>query len=363
MTSRTPLQVALACALVMTASGCSQAIPGQPVSEKLPQGVLLPHTFPELDPLRVFREGLYAPLPEPGPDQVFIPGYRRRMAADGTTWKVSVLDYDADRRAWQPFDLPEVIWSSNQRKWIDSDQTETLSAGPNGSRDWPTVKSVSDYGTSYYTVNYRDLSEQPFVNGLPKGFSGGMPLPDSARDAKFSPGARAYATTTTVIGPVYQIADIANRDTRSRQFFHVYSCQNPVPHCDTVATSLDQLARQGGRLDNFAGSAFLEFDSDGRATLNTTSVDIPLANLTYRVVTDDNPHLIRLQAAHPDDEQKFAQAFGFTLKNFACFEYNGEVTIGNARPSYNTTSEFAGFNRIAINDLLTHWTPQMPEVP
>jgi hypothetical protein len=360
---RTRMRVALACVLVMIAAGCSEAIPGAPVSEKLPQGVLLPHSFPELDPLRVFREGLYEPLPEPGTDGVFIPGYRRRMAADGSTSKVSVLDYDPDRRGWEPLDLPEVIWSPAQRKWIDTDHTETLSAGPNGSRDWPTVKSVSDYGTVYYTVNYRDLAGQPFANGLPKGFSEGLPLPTSAHDATFSPGARAYATTTTVIGPVYQIADIANRDTRSRQFFSVYSCQDPVPRCDTAATSLDQVARQGGRVDNFSGSAFLVFDTDGRATLSTPSVGIPLANLTYRVVTDDDPHLIRLQAAHPDDEQKFAQAFGFTLKNFACFEYNGEVTIGNARPSYNTTNEFAGFNRIAMNDLLTHWTPQMPELP
>ena len=53
---------------------------------------------------------------------------------------------------------------------------------------------------------------------------------------------------------------------------------------------------------------------------------------------------------------------GIDLKTFALYEYNGAVTIGTARPSYNTTTEFAGYNRIAVNDLLTHWTPQMPEV-
>jgi hypothetical protein len=29
---------------------------------------------------------------------------------------------------------------------------------------------------------------------------------------------------------------------------------------------------------------------------------------------------------------------------------------------YTTTTEFAGYNRIAINDLLGHWTPALPAV-
>jgi hypothetical protein len=32
------------------------------------------------------------------------------------------------------------------------------------------------------------------------------------------------------------------------------------------------------------------------------------------------------------------------------------------RPACDTTAAFAGYNRIAVNDLLTHWTPQMPEL-
>jgi hypothetical protein len=347
---------------VLTLAGCSKAISGQPQASKLPQGVLSPHFTPEPDPLRAFKEGLFEPLVQPGPDQVRIPGYRLRIAADGKTSTVSIQDYNPYERKWEPLSSPEVVWSPAQGKWVTTDRTETLSAGPNGSRDRPTVKSVADYGTSYYTVSSDDLAGRPLADGLSEGFAQGLQLPDSTREVKFSPGARSYELTTTVIGPIFLVVQIANAITKVPQYFHVYSCAAPSPNCDTVATSLDQVAKQGGRVQNFPGNAELEFDSNGNATLSPVGMDVAFANLTYRVVNDDDPHRITLQAAHPDDEKKFAQAFGMELKTFALYEYNDEVTIGNARPSYNTTTEFAGYNRIAINDLLTHWTPQMPEV-
>jgi hypothetical protein len=354
--------LALACAVVVIGAGCSKAVPGQPVAQKLPQGVLSPHYSPEPDPLHVFKEGLFEPMVEPRADQVRIPGYRSRVAADGTTSKVSVLDYNPYDRVWEPLDSPEIVWSPSQAKWVTTDRTETLSTGPLGSRDRPTVKSVADYGTSYYTVSYNDLAGQPLADGLPEGLSEGAQLPESTRDAKFSPGARSYETTTTLIGPIYLVVQIANAITKVSQRFHVYSCDPPSPDCQTAATTLDQVAKQGGKVTNFAGTAELDFDGNGNATLRPVDTDIAFANLTYRFATDDDPHKITLQAAHTDDDKKFSQAFGMDLKTLALYEYDGEVTLGNARPAYNTTTEFAGYNRIAINDLLSHWTPQMPEV-
>jgi hypothetical protein len=354
--------LALACTVVVIGAGCSNAVSGQPVAQKLPQGVLLSHYAAEPDPLHVFKDGLFEPLVEPHADQVRIPGYRTRVAADGTTSKVSVLDYSPYERAWESLDSPEIVWSAAQAKWVTTDRTETLSTGPLGSRDQPTVKSVADYGTSYYTVSYNDLEGQPLADGLPDGFSEGGRLPGSTRDAKFSPGARSYETTTTLIGPIYLVVQIANAITKVSQRFHVYSCDPPSPDCQSVATTLDQVVTHGGKVTNFAGTAELDFDGGGNATLRPVGADIAFANLTYRLSNDDDPHRITLQAAHADDDKKFSQAFGINLKTFALYEYDGEVTLGNARPSYNTTTEFAGYNRTAINDLLSHWTPQMPDV-
>jgi hypothetical protein len=91
-------------------------------------------------------------------------------------------------------------------------------------------------------------------------------------------------------------------------------------------------------------------------------MEVAFANLTYQLSHDGDPTRNSLQAAHPDDEKKFAEVFGIPLKSFALFEYNGQVTIGSAQAAYNTTTSFASFNRVAVNDVLTHWTPQMPEV-
>jgi hypothetical protein len=353
---------ALSCAVVVIGAGCSKAIAGQPVAQRLPQGVLSPHYSPEPDPLHVFKDGLFEPMVEPRADEVRIPGYRSRIAADGTTSKVSVLDYNPYDRVWEPLDSPEIVWSPSQAKWVTTDRTEVLSAGPLGSRDRPTVKSVADYGTSYYTVSYNDLAGQPLAAGLPEGLSEGTQLPESTRGVKFSPGARSYETTTTLIGPLYIVTQIANAITKVSQRFSVDSCDPPSPDCQTPATSLDQLARQGGKVTNFANTAELDFDGNGNATLQPVGTDIAFANLTYSLVKDDSPQRITLQAAHTDDDKKFSQAFGMDLKTLALYEYDGEVTLGNVRPAYNTKTDFAGYNRVAINDLLSHWTPQMPEV-
>jgi hypothetical protein len=343
-------------------AGCSKVLVGQAQAARLPQGVLSPHFLPEADPLHVFRDGLFEPLVEPRPEQVRIPGYRLRIAADGTTSKVSILDYNPYERAWEPLSSPEVVWSATQGKWVTTDRTETLSAGPTGDRDRPTVKSVADYGTSYYTVSFDDLAGRPLEDGLADGFSEGLQLPESTRNVKFSPGAQAYQLTTTMIGPLFIVAQIANAITKAPQYFHVSTCEPPTPDCDTPATSLDQVAKHGGRVKNFSGSAELELGADGRAELRPAGMDVAFANLTYQLSHDGDPARITLQAAHPDDEKKFAEVFGIELKSFALFEYNGQVTIGNAQAAYNTTTSFAGFNRIAVNDVLTHWTPQMPEV-
>jgi hypothetical protein len=354
---------AASCVVVVVAGGgCSTAVAGLPVAEKLPQGVLSPHFSPESDPLHVFRDGLFDPLEEPRPDHVGISGYRSQVAVDGTTSKVTVFDFNPNDGTWEQLTAREVVWSPEQAKWVTTDRTETLLPGPTGSRDRPTVKSVADYGTSYYTVSYDDLAGRPLTDGLMEGFTEGVKLPESASNAKFSPGARAYETTTTLIGPIYRVEQIMNANTGIPLFFDVYSCENPSPDCQVAATTLDQVAKQGGRVTNFAGTAQLEFDASGHATLRPVGTDIPFANLTYRLIKDDTPPRITLQAAHPDDEKKFGQAFAVDLKTFALYEYNGHVTIGSARPPYTTTTEFAGYNRIAINDLLGHWTPALPAV-
>jgi hypothetical protein len=51
-------------------------------------------------------------------------------------------------------------------RWVESDLTETLSPGPVGSRGWPTLKAVADFGTRYYTDSFKELGGLPIESGL-----------------------------------------------------------------------------------------------------------------------------------------------------------------------------------------------------
>ena len=75
--------------------------------------------------------------------------------------------------------------------------------------------------------------------------------------------------------------------------------------------------------------------------------------LTYRFVQNGKPDRITLQATNPEDADKFAKAMGNNVENFAFVDYDGQVTVGFAEPANTTTTVFAGYNRVAANDLLT----------
>jgi hypothetical protein len=357
--------------LTLAAAGCSTshlvagrptaANPGTPVA--LPQAELLPHFFAEPDPMHVLKEGLYSLLRQPMGSSVLIQGYTSQVAADGTTSNVSSYAFVPPTGTWEQIPERELVWSPSKAKWAETDRTETLSPGPSGSRGWPTVKSVADFGTSYYTFSYQDVSAQAIPDGLEVGFAEGGTLPVSAQVAKFSPGALGYVQTETSVDPFYTIHRVKNADTKIDQLIPVYACGAASPDCITPATSVAMADQQGGQYTNFAGTVRLELNGNGQATLRPVDTpDIPFANLTYRIVDTDGPKRIIFQAASPGDADKFAKAMGASLDRFALFEYDGQVTIGFAAPPNTTSTVFAGYNRIAANDVLTHWTPPLPIV-
>jgi hypothetical protein len=364
--------VAAAWVVTLAAAGCgtSNLIAGRPTTAvpgsspgSLPQSDLMPHYVAEADPMHVLKEGLYSVLRQPMGSTVIIQGYTSQIAADGTTSKVNTFAYVPPTGAWEQIPERELVWSPSKSAWIETDRTETLTPGPTGSRGWPTVKSVADFGTSYYTFSYQELDGQTLPDGLEVGFAEGGSVPASAQVAKFSPGARGYVQTQTAVDPFYTIHRVKNANTKVDQMLPVYACGTASPDCTTPATTLTMADQQGGQYTNFAGTVRLELNGNGHASLRPVETpDIPFANLTYRIVDSGGPQRITFQATSPGDADKFARAMGGSLEHFALFEYNGQVTIGFAAPAGTTTTIFAGYNRIAVNDIITHWTPALPEV-
>lgn len=181
-------------------------------------------------------------------------------------------------------------------------------------------------------------------------------------DGKFSPGARAYIQTETAVDPFYTIQRVEDANTKTPTLQIVYACGKPSPQCQTPATNLEMADQHGGQLTNFAHTALLVLDGQGHATLRPVDTDIPFATYTYRI-NNDAPPRITFQAANDGDATKFAQALGVPLNHFAMFEYDNHVTIGYATPANATADSAAGYNRVAVNDILPRWTPPRPAVP
>jgi hypothetical protein len=364
--------VAVASLVTVTVAGCSSsnteagrpttATPPTTTSNEVNQPELQKDFVAEQNPIGALQAGLYALLRAPIGDAVEITGYRQKIAADGATAKTTVFAFDLKTSSWQPQTDQQLVWSASQAKWVDSDLTQVLSAGPNGSRGWPTVKGVNDAGTSLDTFSYRELAGLSLRDGLQEGFAPGHALPQSLQDVTFSPGARAYLVTTTTVDPTFAIRRVSDPRTRADTMPLVYACGKPSADCTKPASSIATVNQDGGQFTNPSGASMLTLDGHGQAVLRPVKSDIPLATFTYRMVDTGGPTRITFQAANSGDAKTFGRATGISVDNFAFFEYDGQVAVGISQPANRSVSLFAGYDHIAANDLLTHWTPVMPAV-
>jgi hypothetical protein len=380
MPMRPLLRPGLAAALLACAATSCTATPTTPDTAgannptTVAQDEVLAGFSPVADPLAVFSAGLYNILRQPKDDSVAITGYTLIRAAGGTTARVANFAYRPASGTWESLPRPELVWAPGGRRWIDTDRTERLSPGPAGSRGFPTVKAVADYGTTFYTLSSADLGGTRLSDGLERGFAQGGQLPASIQNATFSRGARSYTQSVTYVDPLYTIQRIKNAATNGSQFMLLYACagkQSPQK-CDTPASSVavaDPASGQSsvtvgalGRFTNFAGTTRLELVDGGKAVLRPVGSSIPLATFTYRVVSDDGPARITLQASNAEDAKKFGAAIGIDIEHFAFYDYEGLVAAGTVRPAGSSSTSFAGYNQIAASDLVTRWTPPLPPV-
>ncbi|OBJ50919.1 hypothetical protein A9W95_23085 [Mycobacterium sp. 1423905.2] len=196
------------------------------------------------------------------------------------------------------------------------------------------------------------------MDGIEAALAHGGPLPQSVQAATFSHGARVYVESTFAADPRYTIRRGRNANTGAEEPATVYSCDTS-PDCSAPATDIATAVTHGARYTNFAGTARLDLDSSGHAALRPVQSDTPVANLTYRVVESGGLKRITLRATDEEDAETFRQAMGISDENFVMVEYNGQVRIGVAEPGNDTTT-VAAYNRIAVNDVLGHWTPALP---
>ncbi|MFN8069863.1 MAG: hypothetical protein U0R77_14105 [Mycolicibacterium insubricum] len=344
-----------------TVTGCSSTSPSNSAGTaesitveqpELPAGVLVSQ-----DPGDVLKSGVYSLLIAARSNPVELAGYTEQHGSDDGNLRVET--FTPDQGTWKSMSTRQLRWSAGSQSWVESDRAETLSSGPTGTRGWPTVKGVSEVGTSYYTVGYRELGGQTLSDGLQSGFGQGSALPAAASAARFRPGARSYVVVTTTVEPGYIISRVRQAKTGDMKTRPVNACGGPDTDCTTAAESLQEISERLGVVTNQAGNARIKVGVKGHAYLQIDGAPL-FVPLKYQITDTDGPK--RMTFA-PDTDQagaEFAKAFGQELANFALFEYQGQVVQGGVQPANTTRVDDELFDRAAVDDVLTQWTPPMP---
>lgn len=311
--------------------------------------------------MAVVRGGIYSVLRRAGSDPVRLAGYRALTMSGADS--VSVQSFALADGRWEAQPYNQLVYSPTSNSWVSDDRTQKVSVGPEGSRGWPTVKSEAAYGTTYTTYSSLDLAGRPLADGLETGWSESAALPDSATAAVYSPGARSYVETVTAVDPTYLVNRIRNPDRNTEDVMRVLTCASPdvTQPCDTPATSLDDVTKGHGRYTNSTRTGSLQFRTKGDAYF--TGEGLPIYELLdVTVVTDDGPPRITFSTPDPAVAGKFEKVFRTSIENFALYAYEGQVVVGAVQPAGTTRTDVAGYNRVAADDLLTHWTPALPPV-
>ncbi|WP_269894978.1 hypothetical protein [Mycobacterium hippophais] len=362
----------MAVVIGLAATGCSTGGASEPVSQgpaaptpsaaaSVPQPELRPGATAENDPLAALGAGLYAPLRRAGTDPVQVAGYRATTMP--TPDSLSVQTFAPKDGTWAPVPFERLAWAHDKQDWVASDNTQDAAAGPQGSRGWPTVETSSDYGTSVTTYSFTDLAGRPLAEGFDAGWSEGAALPQSATAATYSPGARAYFESITQVDPFHAIDRIRVSGGYRLQTMNACGEDDDVVtiECSTPATSFDDARTRYGVYPNSTSTASLRFSRKGDPFFVGT--DAPVAEkLDVSVSSGDGPARLTFSTPDPAIADKFSRLFGTDIENFALYEYQGQVVAGVTQPAGTTTTNTGLFNRIAINDVLTRWSPALPQV-
>ena len=216
-------------AVTLSAAGCiSHTVAGNPTtasptttSVALPQAELLHDFAAEQAPDGRLQRGVLLPASSAdGPHPWRSLGIGTCVATDGAASKVAAFAFMPPTGARGKRSPTESQCGHPARpNGLETDRTEALiTRTPPAVAARPTVKGVSDAGTSYYTFSYQGPGRARLCRkvGWRPGSTKGVGLPQSAQADKFSPGARAYLMTETSVDPFFTIHRIGHADTRHR---------------------------------------------------------------------------------------------------------------------------------------------------
>ncbi len=264
---------------------------------------------------------------------------------------------------WREDTSPQLVFNIAQNKWVETNNDLTMTQGPVGTEGIRSLHVQSDTGIKYFTLTEKDLSGLRIDQGVNQGFGNGIPLPDAIKTQYFSAGAKAYAWVQDITQPVYGIRRTHYVFSQKEDVHPIYTCGS-MNYCSSVATSLEKAIENKAwyqntgktgsiRLNDHQTAQVIVYDAEQKKTFNYT--------LNYNVVVAKQgvPKHILFTAKDKVSSEALKTYFSAGDDQLAWFEYDNQVVAGNyALPVKGLQSTHYSYNKTAVNDILTKWTPK-----
>ncbi|OJU53063.1 MAG: hypothetical protein BGN93_17940 [Acinetobacter sp. 39-4] len=297
-------------------------------------------------------------------DPVQLSSYNREFAS--STNNLSVNTYATSAwgfNGWQEDLWPQLVFSREKNQWIESYGGKKASNGPVGSAGIKTVQLVDDQGIQYLTLLEQDISNRSLAQGLNRGFGDGRKWPDVVNTEKFSSGAKVYSWIRDVIQPAYSILRVHIVFTTQNNPLPIYTCSSISP-CSSIASSLTDAVSKQAWLRNGGNTASVRLRAANEADFTTINSETKVTSsyvLNYQVInaTSDSPARIVFNTRDETAKKAMADYFGIIDGQLAWYEYQGQVVRGEYQaPLKGQHSLSYQYNKTAINDILTKWSPK-----
>ena len=225
-----------------------------------------------------------------------------------------------------------------------------------------TLYITDDLGIQYHTLLESDLAGKTLAQGLTPGFGDGIPSPAITNTATFSNGAKAYTWIRDVLTPTYIIDRVHYVFTTQNVPHPVYTCVNIGP-CNTEAVSLNNaIAKQAWiRNNGYTGSIRLKSANQAEVLVTdsgTRANSMYIINYELIGATTSSPERIVFSTTDINAKKALTDYFDMPDGQLAWYEYDGQVVRGKYQPPVKSqASNTYQYNKIAVNDLLTKWSP------
>lgn len=354
-------------------AACSPQETPQPVVNKPTQGQPLPGFEWVQKPLALWQtQSLYDVSYWVRYDPVQLSSYTRQTYQGNNTF--SYEQYSLNYGDWKADPSQTLVFNSKTNDWAELEPTFTATEGPVGTSNVKSIYVTDASGTRYYSIQQRDLSGKPIRDGLSAGFGDGRSLPDVIKNgtATFSPGAKAYIWTMDQKDPLYTIVRTHYVFTSRDDVIPLQTCPTISDDCSSTASTLSEAISEQAWILNGGGNVSVRLLTSGKAEVRYTGEDGNASpqtfqvNYTYSPATKGAPERIVFDPLTSSD-QNLTQAVSKLLSTgngqLAVYQYDDQAVRGiYIPPQTGIYSKTYQYNKQAINDILTKWSPDAPPV-